>query len=123
MQQVYDQLLPLLLPSARALHLDEDLGIDYVPVLSAPSDIAELSSSESTRGEAMQFFKKEFELDWKLACYSVGAHTFDGSKTYIAVMDGLTMGGGAGLAFGAAVRVATEKTQFGQFPHVVIFVR
>lgn len=61
----------------------------------------------------MAFFKKEFEVDWKLASFSVGLGAWDGSKTYICVMDGLTMGGGAGLSFGAAIRVATEKTQFG----------
>ena len=64
----------------------------------------------------MEFFKKEFELDWKLACYSVGQHAWDGSKSYVALMDGLTMGGGAGLAFGAPIRVATDTTKFGELP-------
>lgn len=61
----------------------------------------------------MAFFKKEFELDWKLANYSVGDQAWDGSKIYIALMNGLTMGGGAGLSFGGLIRVATEKTKFG----------
>jgi len=63
----------------------------------------------------MDFFKREFELDWKLANYSVGDHAWDGSKVYVAMMNGVTMGGGAGLSFGGLIRIATEKTQFGAF--------
>jgi enoyl-CoA hydratase/carnithine racemase len=76
--------------------------------------IARQSVDPKTRGEAMAFFKKEYELDWKLACFSVGQQAHDGSKSYIALMDGITFGGGAGLAFPAAIRVATENTRFGE---------
>lgn len=64
----------------------------------------------------MAFFKREFDLMWKLAGYSVGDHAWDGSKVYVALINGLTMGGGAGLSFGGVIRIATEKTQFGTSP-------
>ncbi|CED83723.1 Enoyl-CoA hydratase [Phaffia rhodozyma] len=70
------------------------------------------STNPTDKWQAMKFFKEEFELDWKLACFSVGSQAWDGSKAYVAIMDGLTMGGGAGLSYGAVIRVATENTQF-----------
>ncbi|KDR81742.1 hypothetical protein GALMADRAFT_135147 [Galerina marginata CBS 339.88] len=52
---------------------------------------------------AIEFFQREFELDFILAALK---------KPYVAVLDGMTMGGGVGLAANAPFRVATEKTVF-----------
>jgi len=52
---------------------------------------------------ARAFFYAEYQLDHLL-------HTL--GKPVIAFMDGITMGGGAGLALPASLRVATENTQF-----------
>ncbi|KIK58191.1 hypothetical protein GYMLUDRAFT_98151 [Collybiopsis luxurians FD-317 M1] len=56
-----------------------------------------------TRNKAIEFFNKEFALDYLLS-------TLD--KPYIAIMDGITMGGGVGLSAPASFRVATENTVF-----------
>jgi len=61
------------------------------------------SLNEATRPAAIQFFKDEFELDFILSQLP---------KPYIAVLDGITMGGGVGLGIGAPFRIATEKTLF-----------
>jgi 3-hydroxyisobutyryl-CoA hydrolase len=61
------------------------------------------SLHEATRPTAINFFKDEFELDFILSQLP---------KPYIAVLDGITMGGGVGLGIGAPFRIATEKTVF-----------
>ncbi|CCM00561.1 uncharacterized protein FIBRA_02595 [Fibroporia radiculosa] len=52
---------------------------------------------------AINFFRKQFEIDYILATIPMA---------YIAVMDGITMGGGAGLSASAPFRIATENTVF-----------
>jgi enoyl-CoA hydratase len=66
--------------------------------------------------EAGSFFKEEYELDLKIHEYP---------KTVIVIADGVTMGGGLGLAAGADIIIATEKTlmampetRIGFFPDV-----
>ncbi|WWD17263.1 hypothetical protein CI109_101701 [Kwoniella shandongensis] len=52
---------------------------------------------------SLPFFKSEFELNWLLGRLG---------KPYVAVIDGVTMGGGAGLSLPAAIRIATPRTIF-----------
>ena len=75
--------------------------------------------AESGAGDAVaarKFFHTEYRLNHLLFSYP---------KPVIAVMDGVTMGGGVGLSMPAAVRIATERTTFampetgiGLFPDV-----
>jgi len=75
--------------------------------------------AESGAGDAVaarKFFHTEYRLNHLLFTYP---------KPVIAVMDGVTMGGGVGLSLPAAVRIATERTTFampetgiGLFPDV-----
>ncbi|AOJ83305.1 enoyl-CoA hydratase [Burkholderia savannae] len=50
----------------------------------------------------LPFFVDEYRLDYAI-------HTFP--KPVVALMDGITMGGGMGLAQGAALRVSTERSK------------
>ncbi|KAJ7481175.1 3-hydroxyisobutyryl-CoA hydrolase [Mycena galericulata] len=65
--------------------------------------IVEYTTDDKTRYKALDFFKREFDLDLLLASLR---------KPYVAILDGHTMGGGAGLAAGAPFRIATENTLF-----------
>jgi enoyl-CoA hydratase/carnithine racemase len=68
------------------------------------------------RKDLLDFFIVEYALDHRI-------HTFP--KPIVAVMDGIVMGGGMGLAQGAALRIATDRTKMampetaiGLFPDV-----
>jgi enoyl-CoA hydratase len=50
------------------------------------------------------FFREEYELIREI-------HRFP--KPYLAIIDGITMGGGAGISVNGAYRIATERTLFG----------
>ncbi|HYL33234.1 MAG TPA: enoyl-CoA hydratase/isomerase family protein [Stellaceae bacterium] len=67
-------------------------------------------------GDSADFFREE---------YSLIAHVHRFPKPYVALMDGIVMGGGAGISVNGSHRVATEKTlfampevQIGLFPDV-----
>ena len=83
----------------------------------AGGDIRMLARSGAGDGaEARDFFRAEYQLNALLFSYP---------KPVIAIMDGVTMGGGAGLAMPARYRIATENTLFampeagiGLFPDV-----
>jgi enoyl-CoA hydratase len=83
----------------------------------AGGDIRMLAESGAKDGvEARAFFHTEYRLNHLLFTYP---------KPTVAFMDGITMGGGVGLALPCAYRVATENTRFampetgiGLFPDV-----
>ncbi|QHZ47108.1 enoyl-CoA hydratase/isomerase family protein [Bacillus sp. NSP9.1] len=63
----------------------------------------EARSSKQALQEAERFFEKEYEVD--MAVYRF-------SKPIIACMDGIVMGGGVGLTYGASHRIVTERTKW-----------
>ena len=83
----------------------------------AGGDIRMLSDSMKGDGVAARaFFHTEYRLDHRLFTYS---------KPTVSIMDGITMGGGVGIALPCTYRVATENTRFampetgiGLFPDV-----
>jgi enoyl-CoA hydratase len=83
----------------------------------AGGDIRFLADSARSGGEgARHFFYTEYQLNHLLFTYP---------KTVVAVMDGVTMGGGVGISLPARYRIATERTTFampetgiGLFPDV-----
>jgi enoyl-CoA hydratase len=83
----------------------------------AGGDIRFLADSAAAGGEgARHFFFTEYQLNDLLFRYP---------KTVVALMDGITMGGGVGIAMPARYRIATERTIFampetgiGLFPDV-----
>lgn len=83
----------------------------------AGGDIRMLAESGKGDGAAARaFFRTEYQLNHLL---------FDYPKPILAIMDGVTMGGGVGISLPATFRVATERTTFampetgiGLFPDV-----
>ena len=71
---------------------------------SAGGDIRELYgyAVDGNAGEARDFFRSEYRLDALIARYP---------KPVVAIMDGITMGGGIGLAGHAAIRIVTERSR------------
>ncbi|MGC6475398.1 MAG: enoyl-CoA hydratase/isomerase family protein [Parvibaculales bacterium] len=96
-------------------HLPETRGF------CAGGDIRLLSESGRSDGKAAQgFFRLEYQLNHLLHSYEAQF-----GKPVIAVMDGITMGGGVGISVHGRYRVATENTVFampetgiGLFPDV-----
>ncbi|MDE2165476.1 MAG: enoyl-CoA hydratase/isomerase family protein [Alphaproteobacteria bacterium] len=83
----------------------------------AGGDVRAIYDARNKLGsESADFFREE---------YSLIAHVHRFPKPYIALMDGIVMGGGAGISINGSHRVATEKTlfampevQIGLFPDV-----
>jgi len=83
----------------------------------AGGDIRMLADSGAGDGAAARdFFRTEYRLNHRLFTYA---------KPVVAFMDGITMGGGVGIALPCRYRVATERTRFampetgiGLFPDV-----
>ncbi|CAF0746330.1 unnamed protein product [Brachionus calyciflorus] len=55
------------------------------------------------QNKAVEFFRNEYKLDYKIANFP---------KPYLALINGVTMGGGVGLSVHGKYRIATEKTLF-----------
>ncbi len=70
----------------------------------AGGDIKELTKNVKNKayGEVNLFFKKEYALDLMI---------HNSPKPIVVIADGITMGGGLGIAAGASVVVATERTR------------
>jgi enoyl-CoA hydratase len=85
----------------------------------AGGDVRGLYEAKSRDAEApilRDFFWNEYRLNRQIHRYA---------KPYVAILDGITMGGGVGLSVNGRVRVATDKTLFampetaiGLFPDV-----
>ncbi|MFF0409001.1 enoyl-CoA hydratase/isomerase family protein [Kitasatospora sp. NPDC004745] len=70
--------------------------------LCAGADIRALHDDAKAGGAgARAFFRDEYRLNALIARYP---------KPYVAVMDGITMGGGVGLSAHGAIRIATERS-------------
>lgn len=105
-------------------NFEEDDGISAVIIdhaqgrgFCAGGDIRMLAQSGAGDGrEARAFFHAEYRMNHRLFTYA---------KPTVAVMDGITMGGGVGIALPCLYRVATENTRLampetgiGLFPDV-----
>jgi enoyl-CoA hydratase len=108
-------------PAVEAVVIDHAPAPDGDPKLSrgfcAGGDIRMLAESGAGDGVAARaFFHAEYRMNHRLFTYP---------KPLVAFMDGVTMGGGVGLALPCRYRVATENTKFampetgiGLFPDV-----
>ncbi len=71
--------------------------------LCAGGDIRAIyESGKSQDGQAEIFFREEYAMNARIACYT---------KPYIAFMDGITMGGGVGISAHGSHRIVTERTR------------
>lgn len=100
-------------PAIEAVLIDHAEGRGFC----AGGDVVALARSGAADGkEAEDFFFEEYRLNHLLFTYP---------KPTIAIMDGITMGGGVGIALPCQVRIATEATRLampetgiGLFPDV-----
>lgn len=83
----------------------------------AGGDIRDLySAGPSNPSYAHEYFWHEYRLNYQIALYP---------KPYIAIMNGIVMGGGAGISIHASLRIATDdlvfampETKIGFFPDI-----
>jgi enoyl-CoA hydratase len=100
-------------PAVQLVLIDHAQGRGFC----AGGDIRMLADSGARDGvEARRFFHAEYRMNHRLFSYA---------KPIVAVMDGITMGGGVGISLPARFRIATERTRFampetgiGLFPDV-----
>ena len=100
-------------PGVKAVLIDHAEGRGFC----AGGDVVTLARSGAADGaEARAFFFSEYRLNHLLFTYA---------KPTVAVMDGITMGGGVGISLPCTYRIATENTRFampetgiGLFPDV-----
>lgn len=73
--------------------------------LCAGGDIVGMYHDALAGGEgSRQFWRDEYRLNARIARYP---------KPYVAIMDGIVLGGGIGVSAHASMRVVTERTRFG----------
>lgn len=107
----YDMLLPI---REKLLEWDENNAIHIVILKGAGSkgfcaggDIKTLYQAREQDQDALQaaeqFFAVEYKTDQLVAAFS---------KPIIAFLDGVVMGGGVGLSYGASHRIVTERTKW-----------
>lgn len=72
---------------------------------SAGGDVAEVYhfGNEGRHDKSMHFFSQEYNVDYLVGTYK---------KSHVALIDGIVMGGGAGLSINGSFRVVTEKAVF-----------
>ena len=76
----------------------------------AGGDVRAVRQAHLDGDDAARFFRAEYAVDLAVAEYP---------KPVVAVMDGITMGGGVGLGMNADLRVVTERTQMAM-PETII---
>ncbi len=90
----------------------EDPEVGAVVVRPAPGrafcaggDVREIMERRRRLGvdAAWSFFHDEYRLNWRIKRFP---------KPYLAVMDGITMGGGVGISIHGSHRIVTERTLF-----------
>ncbi|MEZ2332377.1 enoyl-CoA hydratase/isomerase family protein [Mesorhizobium sp. RCC_202] len=88
---------------------EEDAGINVVVVkaegraFSAGGDLLHVYEARRTGKPPVDFFADEYRLNARIARFK---------KPYVALIDGIVMGGGVGIAFHGSHRVLTENAQF-----------
>lgn len=76
----------------------------------AGGDVRAVRQEHLDGGDGARFFRMEYAVDLAVAEYD---------KPVVAVMDGITMGGGVGLGMNADLRIVTERTQMAM-PETII---
>ncbi|MER8701241.1 enoyl-CoA hydratase/isomerase family protein [Mesorhizobium sp. M1273] len=88
---------------------ERDDGVDVVVVkaegraFSAGGDILHIYEAGRAGRPPVDFFADEYRLNARIARFK---------KPYVAVIDGIVMGGGVGISFHGSQRVLTENAQF-----------
>ena len=79
--------------------------------LCAGGDVKAMRSSALAHdGAVVEFFRAEYRLNGQISRFP---------KPFVAIMDGITMGGGVGVSAHGSVRIVTERTAFAM-PEVTI---
>ncbi len=95
---------------AQLLAWEQDLAVRHILIKAAPGkafsaggDIRDLYERGTAGRPHLQFFQDEYRLN---------AYIRDYPKPYIALIDGIVMGGGVGVSFHGSHRIAGDKISF-----------